>query len=58
MRVDVPTLRCDRCDVETQDINAMAAYQMIEHYHMSGRDKWDVCPRCWSAFLAFLDGAS
>ena len=54
----MPTLRCDRCDVETQDINAMAAYQMIEHYHMSGRDKWDVCPRCWSAFLAFLDGAS
>jgi len=50
MRVDVPTLRCDRCRVETQDLAEMARFVKLTRDHMSGRDEWDLCPSCWVAF--------
>jgi len=54
-RVDVPTLKCDRCGDMTQDTKAMVSYRKLTYYHMSGKDEWDLCPVCWSAFRAFLD---
>ena len=53
-RVDVPTLRCDRCKVETQDLTEMARFQQIIRYHMSGHDEWDLCPLCWADFRVFV----
>lgn len=56
MRVDKPTLMCDRCEVSTQDLVAMGSYIKLTHYHMSvnGRDEWDFCPDCWTAFKNFM----
>lgn len=54
MRVDVPTLRCDRCNNTTQDVKEMGSFCTLTHYHMSETDEWDLCPRCWSLFLDFL----
>ena len=56
MRVDKPTLRCDRCGVETQDLAAMASFVTLTRYHPSGKDDWDLCPSCWSDFCDFLTG--
>lgn len=53
-RLDVPTLQCDRCKTTTQDIKVMGTYQQVRHSHMSGEDKWDLCPTCWNAFQNFL----
>jgi len=57
-RVDKPTLRCDRCGVETYDIAEMARFTNLAHDHMSGRDDWDLCPPCWTAFRDFLTGVT
>jgi hypothetical protein len=54
MRVDKPTLRCDRCKVETQDLAEMGRFNKLAHDHMSGRDEWDLCPPCWGDFHDFL----
>lgn len=54
MRVDVPTLRCDRCGNTTQDIEFMASFQKVGHYHMTGKDEWDLCPGCWIEFRVFM----
>ena len=53
-RVDVPTLRCDRCEVETQDLVKMSRFAKLIRDHMSARDEWDLCPLCWSSFLDFV----
>ena len=53
-RIDVPTLQCDRCKKTTQNLTEMAAYPTVIHYHMSGEDRWDLCPRCWRDFTTFL----
>lgn len=52
-RVDKPTLKCDRCGLETQNISDMGKYKGLDHYHMSGSSKWDFCPECWGKFIAF-----
>ena len=52
MRVDVPTLQCDRCKTTTQDIRAMGSYVDLIHYPPSGGKelKWDLCQSCWRSF--------
>lgn len=56
-RVDVPTMRCDRCKTVTQDLKEMGAYQTLTHYSVSGRiAKWDMCPSCWKWFIKSMDG--
>lgn len=56
MRVDKPTLQCDRCKTETQDVKEMMRWQSMMHPHASGRDEWDFCPECAKAFRAWLSG--
>lgn len=57
-RVDVPTLKCDRCRRTTQDLSEMAVFRELTYYGMeeSKNVAWDLCPACWGAFIAFLDG--
>lgn len=57
-RVDKPTLRCDRCGTETQDLQAMTNYVKLRHSHMSGEEGWDLCPPCWLGFRVFVRGES
>jgi hypothetical protein len=52
--VDVPTLKCDRCGRTTQDLHEMASYKAIRHSHMSGEEKWDLCPVCFILFIDFI----
>ena len=54
-RIDVPTLQCDRCTVVTQDTREMVAFQGLNHTHMSGTEKWDLCPLCWDRFIEFME---
>lgn len=57
MRVDVPTLKCDRCGHTTQDINEMGGYQSLTgmyHGYQGSQEKWDLCPGCWSDYNAFV----
>jgi hypothetical protein len=55
MRVDVPTLRCDKCGFETQDIKEMSYFNKLQHSHMSGETVWDLCPKCWIEFRNFIE---
>lgn len=57
-RIDIPTVECDRCKVVTQVLAEMARYQTIDHSHMSGIEKWMLCPDCWGAFKTFIDGSA
>lgn len=54
-RVDVPTLRCDRCWVVTQDVKEMGRFHRLMHPSgdMMGTEDWDVCPACWEAFMVW-----
>lgn len=54
VRVDIPTLKCDRCATTTQDTREMGSFRALTYYHMSGEDKWDLCPACWQDFQTFL----
>lgn len=54
MRIDKPTLMCDRCQIATEDTRAMATYRRLTYYHMSGSDEWDLCPDCWDGFRLFV----
>ena len=54
-RVDKPTLKCDRCGEETEDLTYMGKYRRLEHYHMSGTESWDLCPECWARFIYFIE---
>lgn len=56
-RVDRPALKCDRCGTITEDIPEMGRFSGVQHSHMSGTDKWDLCPDCWQAFVKFIGGA-
>jgi hypothetical protein len=53
-RVDKPTLKCDRCEIETQDLREMGRFAKLEHLHMSGTEEWDLCPPCWDEFRTFM----
>lgn len=53
-RVDVPTMKCDRCKLTTQNTNEMARYLRLTNYNMGGQDDWDLCPACWRDFIAFM----
>lgn len=56
-RIDVPTMLCDRCKTTTQDLDEMGKFRsltgMYDKYQ-GASEKWDLCPSCWNAFLAFL----
>jgi len=54
-RVDKPVLRCDRCQRTTEDTSEMFRFATLSHYHMSGKDEWDLCPDCWGFFRAFIE---
>lgn len=54
-RIDVPTLKCDRCGLTTQDTSEMIKFSKLEQPHMSGRDTWDLCPTCSEDFRVFLN---
>lgn len=54
-RVDIPTLKCDRCGATTQDIVAMARYITLNQYTVSNANTWDLCPECWPKFKAFME---
>jgi len=56
-RVDVPTLKCDRCGHTTQDTREMAAFNKISHHSMGGTKNWDLCSGCWATFLDWLGPA-
>lgn len=53
-RIDVPTLRCDRCGDTTQDTGEMAAYNTLIHYTMSDKEDWDLCQVCWTSFHGWV----
>lgn len=57
MRVDVPTMRCDRCGSRTQDLAEMGKYRtltgMYDGYQGS-KERWDLCPPCWGKFTNFI----
>ena len=55
-RVDVPTLECDRCHIQTQDKKVMATYIQIERRTMEESEKSDLCPECAGLFFAFMRG--
>lgn len=57
MRIDKPRLRCERCHVETEDLAEMARFSKLTRYQPSGRDDWDLCRSCWTAFLDFIGAA-
>ena len=54
-RVDKPTLKCDRCGQETQSLTEMRRFGTLDHYYMSGKESWDLCPPCWVDFSAFIE---
>ena len=54
-RIDRPTLKCDRCGLETQDQTFMGRFKQLHRYHMSGESKWDLCPDCWDYFEEFME---
>ena len=54
-RVDVPTLKCDRCGHMTQDVSAMGRFGVLTNYHMSGKHERDLCPNCWKKFHEFIN---
>lgn len=57
-RVDVPTLKCDRCGDKTQDTREMGKFKTLTHYHMSGQETWDLCQPCWGEFTIFVAGGA
>lgn len=56
-RIDIPQLQCDRCKADTTDTREMTRYQKLTHYHMSGSENWDICPRCWKVFRLFIENS-
>lgn len=53
-RVDVPTLKCDRCKDTTQDLGAMGRFATLRRSTIGGEEEWDLCPTCWAAFRNFV----
>lgn len=53
-RVDVPTLKCDRCGDTTQDTGLMRSFRKLTRHHMSGKEEWDLCPLCWHLFIKWV----
>jgi hypothetical protein len=56
-RIDVPMLKCDRCNHTTQDENEMQKFhQIVWYYGDSGdqRTREDLCEGCWFDYNAFM----
>jgi hypothetical protein len=57
MRLDVPTLQCDRCKYTTKDTDEMSKYRTLTGMYdgyQSAREKWDLCPPCYQLFLEWI----
>ena len=50
MRIDRPTLMCDRCQNATEDLGAMAEFTTLRRSTIGGEDAWDLCVACWLDF--------
>lgn len=59
VRVDVPTIQCDRCKNTTQDMDEMSKYQKLTgmwNGYGSTKQEWDLCSKCYKEFTNFIDG--
>lgn len=56
MRIDKPTLQCDRCKTETQDLTEMMRWMSLRYNYPGGTDEWDLCNECSRAYMAWLSG--
>lgn len=56
MRIDTPTLKCDRCGYTTTDLSEMVTFITLTHSHVSGEKTWDLCPMCRDEFEVFTRG--
>ncbi len=54
MRIDTPTLQCDRCKYTTQDLQEMGKFHKITENTMSGIYQWDLCFDCYRRFINFI----
>lgn len=57
MRVDIPTLKCDRCEHITRNSGEMDKYRSLTGRYdgyQGSHEKWDLCPECWSDYNAFI----
>lgn len=57
-RVDVPTLKCDRCQSVTQDLSEMSCFKQLTYYGVSHHTAWDLCLVCWGKFEAFMEATN
>lgn len=55
MRIDKPTLMCDRCQHATEDLVEMSEFASIYRSTIGGRHDWDLCPSCYDSFHEFLN---
>lgn len=51
MRLDKPTLQCDRCGFTTTDLHIMGTFSQLETTHMTTRETWDLCSPCYRQFI-------
>lgn len=52
-RVDVPTLKCDRCGRQTQDVDEMIHWPALVRSRPDS-NRWDLCSMCWMEFANFM----
>lgn len=50
MRIDKPTLMCDRCEQATEDLAEMGRFATIYRSTVGGETSWDLCPSCFADF--------
>ena len=53
MRIDVPTLRCDRCGETAQDESVMARFITLRGQwdeYQGTKQRWDLCRHCFELF--------
>lgn len=61
-RIDIPTLKCDRCGKTTQDTEEMGKYITIRNqwygYDSKQSSEWDLCAECYGFFQHFINDTS
>lgn len=60
MKRHVVTLECDRCAATAETPTpggptGMEGWYKLEHPHLNGTDRFDLCPGCAIRFLQFMD---
>lgn len=51
-RVDVPTIKCDRCGLTTDDPQVMSTFRTL--VIPRGVASWDLCTDCWTSFCVWF----